>query len=103
MTAQRPHCLCCGVVIGVYEPVIVIEHEQARRTALAREPELVHQADTLLFAHGSCAPPDWRNGEWSTILAGVSGRARRPQSRSRSAIQTAAASVIRVNGVEPTG
>jgi CRP/FNR family transcriptional regulator, cyclic AMP receptor protein len=104
MNAQRPLCLCCGVVIGVYEPVIVIEHKQARRTSLGREPELARRASTLLFAHSGCAPPDWHDGEWAARVPPATGSVRRPESSGNSAPGASAARAIgsgRLNGAGP--
>lgn len=83
MKAQRPLCLICGVVAGVYEPVIVIEHREARKTSLAREPELVHRADTLLLAHSCCIPADSHDREWTTTVRPATGRDRRQRSGSQ--------------------
>lgn len=34
-----PFCGWCGVVIGAYEPMVVVEDEQARITSASKEPE----------------------------------------------------------------
>ncbi len=40
-TADRPPaCEACGAALGVYEPLVVVEGGQARRTSLAAEPRL---------------------------------------------------------------
>lgn len=47
-------CAVCGDVIGVYEPVLVMETTRPRVTSLAREPELSSvEAD---LAHRDCGP-----------------------------------------------
>jgi hypothetical protein len=53
-----PTCLYCGGVIGVNEPVVVVEHEGERETSLAREPELARRSGVLLI-HSRCAPGGW--------------------------------------------
>lgn len=58
MEPARPTCLYCGDVIGVYEPVLVLDHEADRETSLAREPELVTQPNVCL-AHSACVPQRW--------------------------------------------
>ena len=47
-------CVSCGDVIGVYEPVVAIDRECARRTSFAREPDLGEQGGMLI--HGCCVP-----------------------------------------------
>ena len=56
---SRPKCLYRAETIGVYEPVVVVEHEGERETALAREPELADRNE-LLFVHSDCAGDSWR-------------------------------------------
>jgi hypothetical protein len=51
-------CLYCGDRIGVYEPIIVVEHDGERQTSLANEPELARRPRVLLV-HSHCAPTDW--------------------------------------------
>ncbi len=45
-------CRSCGEVIGVYEPLIVIEEDEPRETSRAREPH--SGADGSECFHGSC-------------------------------------------------
>lgn len=59
MEAGRPICLYCSGAIGVYEPVVLVEHDRERETSLAREPELTHSKRALLI-HVACAPEGWR-------------------------------------------
>jgi hypothetical protein len=59
MDTGYPTCLYCGDVIGVYEPIVVVEHEGERETSLAREPELARRSGVLLV-HARCAPEGWR-------------------------------------------
>jgi hypothetical protein len=40
---QVPRCACCDDVIGVYEPVVVVEDGGARKTSYAAEPELARE------------------------------------------------------------
>ena len=49
-----PTCVVCGDVLGVYEPVLVLEEGTARPSSLAREPRLADGNGTL--AHRSCKP-----------------------------------------------
>lgn len=51
MTSPRPTCQHCGVVIGVYEPIVAVGHGRVRETSRAVEPavgtepsELYHRA-----------------------------------------------------------
>ena len=53
-----PTCLFCGDVIGVYEPIVIVEHEGDRETSLAREPTL-HARPGILVAHRACVPSGW--------------------------------------------
>jgi hypothetical protein len=46
-------CSACGDAIGTYEPVLVIEHGDARASSLAREPELASMPGKIV--HRSCA------------------------------------------------
>jgi hypothetical protein len=46
-------CASCGEVIGIYEPLVVLENRTARHTACAAQPQLLaHETGT--FYHGSC-------------------------------------------------
>jgi hypothetical protein len=50
------HCLFCGQRIGVYERVVVLEHDGPHpETSLARNPELAERTRTFLI-HATCAP-----------------------------------------------
>ena len=51
---RRLTCAVCNVVIGVYEPILVVGHETEPPTSLAREPWL--QAASCEFVHAACAP-----------------------------------------------
>lgn len=55
---QKPTCLYCGDIIGVYEPILVVEHDGERETSLAREPSLGARPG-LIMAHRKCAPSAW--------------------------------------------
>lgn len=46
-------CVFCADVIGVYEPAIALGDERARRTSIAREPDLGHGPEVI--AHAACA------------------------------------------------
>jgi hypothetical protein len=50
-------CADCGDRIGIYEPIVAAGPSGARRTSLAREPQLIDDDDTLLL-HVDCS-------EWS--------------------------------------
>ncbi len=50
---ERPTCSFCREVIGVYEPIVAVDHASERHTPLAREPHLGHRHGTLLF-HPAC-------------------------------------------------
>lgn len=49
---RAPRCAHCGDVIGVYEPMMIVEDGPARRTSLAAEPSLASRADRSF--HGHC-------------------------------------------------
>jgi hypothetical protein len=51
-------CTRCGEVIGVYEPMVVLEGEVARRTSLAAEPDLRRSARVRECVHAECAELD---------------------------------------------
>ena len=51
----RSYCTECGVVIGVYEPVIVVNHGVRRVTSLLNEPDL-HDSGAELY-HEACLAP----------------------------------------------
>ena len=46
-------CSACGDAIGTYEPLLSIEHGDARATSLAREPQVAAMPGDLV--HRSCA------------------------------------------------
>jgi hypothetical protein len=46
-------CETCGDVIGVYEPIVLLEPPGRRETSLAAEPELRDSA--LVCHHRACA------------------------------------------------
>lgn len=48
-----PRCQTCGDIIGVYEPIVVMEPRGHRETSLAAEPELRDSAPVCL--HRACA------------------------------------------------
>jgi hypothetical protein len=50
---RRLTCAVCHVVIGVYEPVLVVGHESAPPTSLAREPML--RTNGCELVHAACA------------------------------------------------
>lgn len=56
MGAQRLYCPVCADVIGVYEPVVVIDQSRARHTSLANEPSLENGEQTVMHRH--CAHAD---------------------------------------------
>jgi hypothetical protein len=58
LSRSFPTCLYCGDRIGIYEPIIVVEHSGERETSLGREPELARRPRVLLV-HCRCAPSDW--------------------------------------------
>jgi hypothetical protein len=45
-------CAYCGVVIGVYEPLVVMEEEGPRHTSVAAEPKL--SGDQWEHFHRDC-------------------------------------------------
>jgi hypothetical protein len=53
MNSDPIHCGACGVVIGVYEPAVVIERGVARKTSLAKER--LSEAVGLTISHLGCA------------------------------------------------
>jgi hypothetical protein len=58
-TGERPVCARCGELLGVYEPLIVIDGSGVRRTSLAAEPELAIRHGGNGCLHAACAPlPD---------------------------------------------
>jgi hypothetical protein len=56
MENQRLCCPVCEDVIGVYEPVVVIDQSRARHTSLAKEPSLGHGEHIVMHRH--CAHAD---------------------------------------------
>jgi hypothetical protein len=44
-------CEFCGDRIGVYEPIVAIEDNDMRETAIAREPELWQKRPPVMHAH----------------------------------------------------
>ena len=59
MQDERLRCAICGDVIGVYEPMVVLDGSQLRQTSWLNEPTL--STDHVITHHG-CAldsqPPD---------------------------------------------
>jgi len=52
-TDPRLRCALCSDVIGVYEPLVVVDHEGGtRRTSIAAEPRLRH--DQGHYYHDTC-------------------------------------------------
>jgi hypothetical protein len=51
MRDERLYCPACDDVIGVYEPVVVIDQSRARHTSLVREPSLGHGEQTVIHRH----------------------------------------------------
>jgi hypothetical protein len=49
---QRLRCARCGDVIGVYEPLVLVEAHGSRPTSYAAEPELIRAAGELF--HRNC-------------------------------------------------
>ena len=47
-----PRCQTCGDVIGVYEPIVLVEPPGRRETSLAAEPDLGYSA--LACHHRTC-------------------------------------------------
>ena len=60
METANPICLYCGDVIGVDEPLVLVEHAGERETSLASEPELAQRPRALML-HSACAPEGWRS------------------------------------------
>jgi hypothetical protein len=57
MAASRNHeeplrCARCGDVIGIYEPLVLVEGLGQRLTSRAAEPEVMHTPGD--FFHGAC-------------------------------------------------
>jgi hypothetical protein len=50
---HRLRCTVCGVVIGFYEPVVVLDDSGLRETSLLNEPMLVTDQVAM---HQDCAP-----------------------------------------------
>ena len=50
---QRRVCSACGVVVGVYEPVICARGEHLVQTSCAADPDAVAGADAVY--HADCA------------------------------------------------
>jgi hypothetical protein len=48
-----PVCALCGLRIGVYEPMVVIEAQSTRTTSLLREPGL--RSENVPLVHSQCA------------------------------------------------
>jgi hypothetical protein len=61
-------CAQCGEVIGVYEPLVVVEDGAARQTSCAAEPQL------LAGAHASCYHGDCHMSSGAVIAAGACTR-----------------------------
>ena len=49
---ERLRCAFCGDVIGVYEPLVLVEGGDVRETSLAADPEAASADATYL--HGAC-------------------------------------------------
>lgn len=47
-----PLCARCGDVIGVYDPLVHVAGERARRTSRAAEPEILNVAGRIY--HDAC-------------------------------------------------
>jgi hypothetical protein len=47
-----PTCQCCGEVIGVYEPMVVLAEGRARTTSRAAEPDVAVAAEQRY--HDAC-------------------------------------------------
>lgn len=54
MDEHRPFCGWCGDVIGIYEPMIVVENEKARLASVSKEPSPA--GDTF---HSECHALVW--------------------------------------------
>lgn len=53
---QVLRCGHCGDVIGIYEPLVLVENGRARQTSCAAEPQLLaHEAGT--HYHRACYAP----------------------------------------------
>jgi len=50
---RRMHCQSCSDVIGMYEPIVLVDPPEFRETSLAAEPELLDSAAACL--HRACA------------------------------------------------
>jgi hypothetical protein len=61
-------CNHCGDVIGVYEPLVMLTHHEARETSLAAQPDLPARGE---YFHRACHPqrhedtPSWWDGDGS--------------------------------------
>jgi len=55
MEDQILSCASCGDVIGIYEPLIVVEEHGPRQTSRAAEPALPGSPDK--HYHRACYPP----------------------------------------------
>jgi hypothetical protein len=49
---RRLHCGRCGEVIGIYEPLVVLEDGAARQTSYAAEPGLIEMGEAVF--HRAC-------------------------------------------------
>jgi len=56
MGRSAPKCAVCGAVIGVYEPVLVVDEGALRQTSLAAEPHLLEDPSELHHASCQAAP-----------------------------------------------
>jgi hypothetical protein len=51
MRDERLRCPICDDVIGIYEPVVVIDQCRARHTSLTKEPSLGHGEQIVMHRH----------------------------------------------------
>jgi hypothetical protein len=53
-TPEKPHCVHCGDVIGAYEPMILVEDGEPRKTSTSAEQDRVRHAGD--YYHMACYP-----------------------------------------------
>jgi hypothetical protein len=49
-----PRCALCSDVIGLYEPLVVVDAGGTRQSSLAAEPHLAHAHDQRHVYHDAC-------------------------------------------------
>jgi hypothetical protein len=61
MSSEPLICNRCGVVIGIYEPLVVVTDDTIRRTSLAADPSL--PLPGAEHYHGQCFEPPARGAQ----------------------------------------